>query len=254
MPSWPPIDPAGEAAARAASAGLLRHPVGAPVNGAARLQPAVPLVRRPGDGRSGPGRNTERDWRGQKRSNQTHASTTDPDARPARKSDGQSSRLAYAGHVLMENRNGLVSRVRLNHAIGTAERDAALLDTRPGRSGAAPCIGTAVRPRHRSRISRWRACEGDEGVRDVASAFVACDEPAEAVDPGEDARPGSCRRVEVVADGIRGRSPDRVPHERPGLPSRRDTGGPRRRGPALLSRLPGPWAGGPAGRSEASGP
>jgi transposase len=83
------------------------------------------------DGRSDPpgasGRNTERDWRGQKRSNETHASTTDPDARLARKSDGQSSILAYAGHVLMENRNGLVSDVCLTRASGTAERDAALL-------------------------------------------------------------------------------------------------------------------------------
>jgi len=72
------------------------------------------------------GRNQERDWRGQKRSNETHASVTDPDARLARKSNGQSSILAYAGHVVMENRNGLVARVCLTHASGTAERDAAL--------------------------------------------------------------------------------------------------------------------------------
>ena len=73
-----------------------------------------------------PGRNAERDWRGQTRSNDTHASTTDPDARLARRSDGQSSILAYAGHVLMENRNGLVAQSCLTHATGTAERDAAL--------------------------------------------------------------------------------------------------------------------------------
>ena len=81
------------------------------------------------------GRNAERDWRGQPRSNQTHASTTDPDARLARKSDGQSSILAFAGHVLMENRNGLVREACLTHASGTAERDAALtmLDRRQGR-------------------------------------------------------------------------------------------------------------------------
>ncbi len=72
------------------------------------------------------GRNRERDWRGHKRSNETHASVTDPDARLARKSNGQASILAYAGHVLMENRNGLVSQVCLTHASGTAERDAAL--------------------------------------------------------------------------------------------------------------------------------
>lgn len=72
------------------------------------------------------GRNQERDWRGQKRSNETHVSVTDPDARLTRKSNGQASILAYAGHVLMENRNGLVSQVCLTHASGTAERDAAL--------------------------------------------------------------------------------------------------------------------------------
>ena len=81
------------------------------------------------------GRNAERDWRDQKRGNETHASKTDPDARLARKSDGQSSILAYAGHVLMENRNGLVADACLTHASGTAERDAALtmLDRRKGR-------------------------------------------------------------------------------------------------------------------------
>jgi transposase len=84
----------------------------------------------PGDGPAkvtiSAGRNQERDWRGQKRSNETHASVTDPDARLARKSNGQSSILAYAGHVMMENRSGLVARVCLTHATGTAERDAAL--------------------------------------------------------------------------------------------------------------------------------
>ena len=76
--------------------------------------------------RSGGGRNAEADWRGQKRSNETHASTTDPDARLARKADGQSSLLAYAGHVLMENRSGLVRLACTTHANGTAERDACL--------------------------------------------------------------------------------------------------------------------------------
>ncbi len=72
------------------------------------------------------GRNEDQDWRGQKRSNATHQSTTDPDARLARKADGQASILAYAGHVLMENRNGLVAHACLTRASGTAERDAAL--------------------------------------------------------------------------------------------------------------------------------
>ena len=72
------------------------------------------------------GRNAEKSWRGQTRSNDTHGSTTDPDARLARKSNGQASILAYAGHVLMENRSGLVVQSCLTHATGTAEREAAL--------------------------------------------------------------------------------------------------------------------------------
>jgi len=73
-----------------------------------------------------PGRNGERDFRGQKRSNETHESTTDPDARLYRKGDGRESRLCYMGHALMENRNGLVVAGTLNRANGTAEREAAL--------------------------------------------------------------------------------------------------------------------------------
>ncbi len=80
----------------------------------------------PGDGGSS-GRNAERDWRGKPRGNETHASKTDPQARLARKSDGQSSILAYAGHVIMENRNGLVSDACLTQAGGTAERYGALM-------------------------------------------------------------------------------------------------------------------------------
>ena len=79
-----------------------------------------------GDEPPGPGRNGERDFRGEKRSNQTHASTTDPDAKLYRKANGQSSRMAYMGHVLMENRNGLVVGAMVTQATGTAEREAAL--------------------------------------------------------------------------------------------------------------------------------
>jgi transposase len=81
-----------------------------------------------------PGRNGERDFRGEKRSNQTHASTTDPDARLYRKGPGQPAKLAYLGHVLMENRHALVVDTRLTLATGTAEREAALkmVADRPG--------------------------------------------------------------------------------------------------------------------------
>ncbi len=73
-----------------------------------------------------PGRNGERNFHREKRSNQTHASTTDPDARLTKKSKGQEAKLAFTGHLLMENRNGLVVDARLTHATGTAEPETAL--------------------------------------------------------------------------------------------------------------------------------
>jgi transposase len=83
----------------------------------------------------GPGRNKERDFHKEKRSNETHASTTDPDARLYRKGDGQPARLCYIGHALMENRHGLVVDGTVTRAGGKAEREAALamLDRRPCR-------------------------------------------------------------------------------------------------------------------------
>jgi transposase len=72
-----------------------------------------------------PGRNGTADFRKTKRSNDTHASTTDPDARLYKKADGQESKIAYLGHALMENRNGLVVAADATLATGTAERDAA---------------------------------------------------------------------------------------------------------------------------------
>ena len=72
-----------------------------------------------------PGRNGEADFRGKPRSNQTHASTTDPDARLYKKAAGQAAKLCHMGHVLTENRNGLVVEAELTLATGTAEREAA---------------------------------------------------------------------------------------------------------------------------------
>ena len=77
-------------------------------------------------GGDGPGRNAERDFHGEKRSNETHASTTDPQARLYRKGDGQPARLCYIGHALMENRHGLVVGGAASLATGTAEREMAL--------------------------------------------------------------------------------------------------------------------------------
>ena len=83
------------------------------------------------------GHDTLVDFRGQKRSNATHASTTDPEARLARKGKGKEAKLCFAGHVLMDNRHGLVVDVLITEATGTAEREAALvlLDRRRRRSG-----------------------------------------------------------------------------------------------------------------------
>lgn len=84
----------------------------------------------------GPGRNAERGFHKEKRSNDTHQSTTDPEARLYRKGDGQPARLCYMGHALMENRHGLAVGGGVTQATGTAEREAALalVDARLGRS------------------------------------------------------------------------------------------------------------------------
>ncbi len=67
------------------------------------------------------------DFHGEKRSNDTHESATDPDSRLARKSGGHEAKLAYCGNVVVENRNGLVVDTELLQCNGTAERDAAML-------------------------------------------------------------------------------------------------------------------------------
>ena len=84
---------------------------------------------RPKDGSGeppGPGRNGGRDFHGARRSNHTHASTTDPDARLYRKGPGKEARRCLIGHALMENRNGLIIGALTTRASGHAERLAAL--------------------------------------------------------------------------------------------------------------------------------
>jgi hypothetical protein len=86
---------------------------------------------RPKSGRDEPpaeggGRNREADFHGEKRSNDTHASTTDPEATLYRKGPGKEAKLCFMGHALMENRNGLVVDACLTPADGHAERIAAL--------------------------------------------------------------------------------------------------------------------------------
>jgi transposase len=72
------------------------------------------------------GRNAEVSFHGERRSNETHQSTTDPEARMARKSNATAAKLCYAGHLLMEHRNALLVDAELTEATGYAERAAAL--------------------------------------------------------------------------------------------------------------------------------
>src|SRR5712692_868145 len=66
-------------------------------------------------------------FHGEKRSNETHESKTDPDAKLARKGHGKEAKLSYSGNLLVENRNGLIVGSEVFEANGTAERDAALV-------------------------------------------------------------------------------------------------------------------------------
>jgi hypothetical protein len=98
------------------------------------------------------------DYHGEKRSNETHQSTTDPEARLARKGNGVAAKLSYAGHLLMENRNALIADMELSAATGYAERDTALtllrrLPTRARRRTVAGDKGFDTR----DFIARYRA-------------------------------------------------------------------------------------------------
>lgn len=94
------------------------------------------LRRQDGDdeGPSGEGRNPSVDYHGQRRSNATHVSATDAEARLARKGNNQAARLCFAGHVLMEHRSGLAVDVEVTQAVGVTEWEAAveMLDRLPG--------------------------------------------------------------------------------------------------------------------------
>jgi hypothetical protein len=106
-------------------------------------------------------------FHGQKRSNDTHESTTDPDARLYKKSYGKESHLAYLGHTLVENRNGLIAAAMVIQADGYAEREAALLMLQEKRKGRKRRItvgrGQGLRHqgfhRRHARLERHRACD-----------------------------------------------------------------------------------------------
>jgi len=96
------------------------------IEAAASLKSFQPKDEPPSDEPPDDPGNPTVNFHGQKRSNATHQSTTDPDARLFRKGPGKEARLSYMSHVLMEHRNGLIVGFELTQASGTAEREAAL--------------------------------------------------------------------------------------------------------------------------------
>ena len=115
---------------------------------------------RPKDGSDDPmgrGRNAERDFHGEKRSNETHASVTDPDARLYRKSNGQPSRLCFMGHLLIENRNGLIVDARTTHATGRAERETAEAMIKAAARGGRATLGSDKAYDAAEHVGRLRA-------------------------------------------------------------------------------------------------
>jgi hypothetical protein len=83
----------------------------------------------------GPGRNGERKFHGETRANDTHESTTDPDAKLYRKSSNTAAKLCYIGHALAENRHGLIVQADATKSSSRAEREAALVMVERAASG-----------------------------------------------------------------------------------------------------------------------
>lgn len=104
---------------------------------------------------SGGGKNPDVDYKGQKRKNDTHESKTDPDARLCRKSQRTGAQLGYMGHALMENRNGLVVDVRVNHAAGKAEHMAAA------------DMASAIKGKHRVTLGGDKGYDSNELLRQL---------------------------------------------------------------------------------------
>ena len=121
-------------------------------------------------------------FHGERRRNDTHQSTTDPEAMLHRKGKGKEAKLAYLGHVLLDNRQGLVANVCATHATGTAERDAAVLlleaSASPGstvgrtratmwRASLPTCASRTSRPTWRRRSAGVRSTVGPRGMRAI---------------------------------------------------------------------------------------
>ena len=121
-------------------------------------------------------------FHGERRRNDTHQSTTDPESMLYRKGKGKEAKLAYLGHVLLDNRQGRVANVCATHATGTAERDAAVLlleaSASPGstsgrtratmwRASLPTCASRTSRPTWRRRSAGVRSTVGPRGMRAI---------------------------------------------------------------------------------------
>jgi len=144
---------------------------------------------RPKDGSGEPpsgGRNAGRDFRGERRSNETPASTTDPDARLLRKGEGREARLVFMDHVLMENRNGFAVDGEVTRAPGAAEPLVAIEMATPWASASRSAPTRRTTPRD----SSWSA------ARKTSSRVWPGTSPAPAARPSTDAPagiPAMCR-------------------------------------------------------------
>ena len=114
----------------------------------------------PGDGNGYTPSNPDVDFKGQRRSNLTHCSRTDPEAMMARKGLGRETKMCFSGHFLMENRNGLVVDLELTRASGTSEREAA----------------TVMLRRMRERVRHRRLTLGADKGYDTQDFLQACEE------------------------------------------------------------------------------
>lgn len=141
----------------------------------------------------GPGRNAERSFHKEKRSNETHQSTTDPDARLYKKGDGQPAKLCYMGHALMENRHGLAVGGGISRATGTAERATAL-----------ELIDGRHRGRRRITLGADKAYDVTQFVHDLRDRSVT---PHIAID-GHLSKTGKRRKTAVDGRTIRHASYD----------------------------------------------
>ena len=168
---------------------------------AAALKSLRPLAESDDEGQEPPcggTRNPDVDFHGQRRGNQSHRSTTDPEARLARKGSGKEAKLCYAGHTLIENRHGLICECELTQASGSAEREAALR------------LLTKQRARCRGRLSvgadkGYDTKDFVAGVRELgATPHVAVKDRCSAIDGRTTRHAGyatSQRRRKLIEEG-----------------------------------------------------